>query len=146
MNYKYTNKDSDTYPENVVNLHNKPIENVKIFRYLGNDIKYDETSTGDAEVDLRIAVAEGKFYELAKKLLNKTIVLKTRVHILNAMVRNRLTYSCQTWSLTKRQKERINSAYASMLRKMVKGGYRRKGEKGSDDFRFVHSNADLCSI
>ena len=60
MNYKYTNKDSDTYPENVVNLHIKPIENVKIFRYLGDDIKYDEPSTGDAEVNLRIVVAEGK--------------------------------------------------------------------------------------
>ena len=32
INYKYTNKDSGTYPEDVDNLQNMPIENVNIFR------------------------------------------------------------------------------------------------------------------
>ena len=146
MNFRYISKDTETYPKTISTLHNKPIENVKVFRYLGDDIKYDEPSTGDAEIDLRIALAEGKFYELAKKLLNKKILLQTRTYILNTIVRSRLTYSCQTWNLTKRQMDRINSTYVGMLRKMLKGGYRRKGKNDYDGYHCVLSNVDILVI
>ena len=61
INYRYVNNDISMYPNSIVSLRNKTIENVNIFRYLGDDIKFDEPSTGDAEIDLRIAVAEAKF-------------------------------------------------------------------------------------
>ena len=143
VNYRYINNDSSTYPDSIATLDNNPIENVMMFRYLGDEIKYDEPSTGDAEIELRIDIAEGKFYERSKKLLNHRILLQTRIKILNSIVRSRLTYSCQTWNLTERQTNRVNSAYTSMLRKMVKGGYRRKKET---EFHFVLSNSDLHSI
>ena len=143
LNYQYINDDSSTYPASISLLNNAPIENVTKFRYLGDEIKYDEPSTGDAEVELRIDVAESKFYELAKKLLNYKILIKTRIIILNSMVRSRLTYSCQTWNLTSRQTDRINSTYTTMLRKMVKGGYRRKKDT---EWNFVLSNSDLHTI
>ena len=54
FNHKYIS--DDTYPDNIVKLRNMNIENVQSFRYLGDEIKYDEPSTGDAEIDLRIAV------------------------------------------------------------------------------------------
>ena len=63
--------------------------------------------------------------------------------ILNSIGRSRLAYSCQTWNLTKRQMDRIDSTYTSMLRKMVKGGYRRKKETG---WSFKLSNDDLRRI
>ena len=144
LNYKYINNDNSTYPEFLITLNNERIENVKVFRYLGDDIKFDEPGTGDAEIDLRIAVSEGKFYELIKKLQNHKILLSTRVRILDSMVRSRLTYSCQTWNLSKRQMDRINSAYIGMLRKMMKGGYRRK--KGDNEFGYVYSNSDVIRI
>ena len=56
------------------------------FRYLGDEIKYDEPATGDSEIELRINVAESKFYELSKKFLNHKIYLKTRIKILNTIV------------------------------------------------------------
>ena len=143
LNYQYINDDSSTYPASISLLNNAPIENVTKFRYLGDEIKYDEPSTGDAEVELRIDVAESKFYELAKKLLNYKILIKTRIIILNSMVRSRLTYSCQTWNLTSRQTDRINSTYSTILRKMVKGGYRRKKDT---EWNFVLSNSDLHTI
>ena len=52
----------------MVTLHNKPIENVKQFRYLGNEIKFNEPKTGDAEINLRISLAENKFNELSAKI------------------------------------------------------------------------------
>ena len=72
-------------------------------------------------------------------MMNRKIMLITRVKILNALVRSRLTYSCQVWKLTKRQACHINAAYMSMLRKMVKGGYRRK----ADSYSYVLSNSDI---
>ena len=77
------------------------------------------------------------------KFLNQNIRIRTRVKILNSIVRSRLAYSCQTWNLTKRQMDRIDSTYTSMLRKMVKGGYRRKKET---EWSFELSDDDLHRI
>ena len=143
FNYQYINDNPTTYPITITKLNNTPVENVMKFRYLGDEIKYDEPATGDSEIELRINVAESKFYELSKKFLNHKIYLKTRIKILNIIVRSRLTYSCQTWNLTRRQRDRINSCYTSMLRKMVKGGYRRKP---GTEWSFVYRNEDLHTI
>jgi len=56
-----------------VRLENKPIENAP--RYLGDGFKFDEPSTGNAEVYLRICIAEAKFYEIIKKLTNFNIYI-----------------------------------------------------------------------
>ena len=143
VNHHYLPNVNSAYPKSISTLNSVPIENVKTFRYLGDEIKYDEPSTGDAEIELRIDVAECKFYELSKKLLNFNIHIKTRVLILNSMVRSRLTYSCQTWNLTTRQADRVNATYTSMLRKMIKGGFRRKKD---GDWSFVLCNSDLHRI
>ena len=95
---------SDVYPTTICKLDGKEIENVKVFRYLGGNIKFDEQNTGDEEIELRIESAESKFYETGKKLFNQKILLKTRAQIINSLVRSRLTYACQCWSLTEKQK------------------------------------------
>lgn len=136
MNHQHLNTD---YPTSIVKIHGEPIENVKSFKYLGCQIKYDEPSTGDSELELRIVAAEHMFYTLGKKLMNHKIMLSTRIKIFNALVRSRLTYACQIWNLTKKQIDHINAKYISMIRKMVKGGYRRK--EGS--YSYVFTNHDL---
>jgi hypothetical protein len=92
-------------------------------------IKFNEPATGDQEINLRISAAESKFSQLKSKITNFKINLQTRVLILNSLVRSRLTYSCQTWNINKRQKDRLNSCYTSMLRKMLKNGFIRKDGK-----------------
>ena len=101
--YHYINDDRTIYPQTISTIDNTAVENLTKFRYLGDEIKYDELSSGDAEIDLRKQIAENKFYELSKKFLNQKIRIRTRVKILNSIVRSRRTYSCQTWNLTKRQ-------------------------------------------
>ena len=130
---------SQHYPETIISIENTQIENVELFKYLGCNIKYDEPCTGDSELEFRIDTAHNKFYELGKKMMNHRIQLATRVTFLNALVRARLTYSCQTWNLSQIQVDRVSSSYCSLLRKMVKGGYR----KVVGTFRFVLSNNDL---
>ena len=52
FNFKHCHQpEISSYPESIAHLCNKPIENVKTFRYLGDDIKYDEPTTGDADYE-----------------------------------------------------------------------------------------------
>ena len=62
--------------------------------------------------------------------------------MLNALVRSRLLYSCQTWSCTKAQMNNVNATYLSFIRKMVKGGYRRK----VNSWAYVFTNEDLLKM
>ena len=87
LNYQYVNNDISKYPKSIAKLNEASIENVTTFRYLGDEIKYDEPSTGDAEIELRIEIAENKFYQLSKKFLNQNILI--RIRILNSIVRSR---------------------------------------------------------
>ena len=137
LNYQHINQDISSYPATICFLQNICIENVTKFN------EFNEPSTGDTEVELRIEMAENKFYELSKTFMNFTIRLPTRLKILNAVVRSRLTYSCQTWNITARQRNRINSSYTGMRRRMVKGGYRRKSET---EWNFQLTNNDLHNL
>ena len=92
INYDTT---SIPYPETIASLSGEKKENVTEFPYLGYTIKYDEATTGDKEIDLRIDLAESKFHDFGGKLMNKKILLHTRMKLLDALVRSRLTYACQ---------------------------------------------------
>ena len=70
------------------------------------------------------------------------INIKTKTEMLNSLVRSRMLYSCQTWCCTKTQLTHINAIYISFLRRMIKGGYRRK----DDSWAFVLKNSDLLRI
>ena len=139
FNQQYENRE---YPVSIASLGDQKLDNVKTYRYLGAEIKYDEPTTGSAEMSLRTDAAECKFYSLTKNLLNMKINIKVRVQILNSLIRSRITYSCQTWSITKLQLNKMTSTYMSFLRKMTKGGYRRK----ENSWGYVLTNEDLLRI
>ena len=129
----------EDYPSTISSINNVALDNVKVFKYLGCNIKFDEENTGNAELEFRIDIAQAKFYELRKKMFNYRIQLLTRIRILNALVRCRLVYSCQTWSLSQTQMTHINAAYMGMIRRMVRGGYRRV----PGTYRYVLTNKEL---
>ena len=137
MIYNFHGSDDD-YPDSVATLGDIAVNNVKEFKYLGCLIHYNQTTTGDAEITSRIDMAEAKFYEHGKKFMNHRVKLSVRISILNSLVRSRLTYGCQTWILTVAQKDRINAVYYSMIRKMVRGGYKRKPNEWG--FKFTNQN------
>ena len=137
MNYH-----GNEYPKSITQVNGIDIENVETFSYLGCQINFQQVGTGDEELNLRVDSATSRFYALSKKMFNQNISLSVRVRIMNALVRTRLTYGCATWSLTKRQRERICAEYNTILRKMTRGGFRRK----PDSYSFVHSNEHLYQI
>ena len=74
--------------------------------------------------------------------MNHKINLTTRVKIFNALVRSRLTYGCQTWVLTNQQTDRIRACYNTMLRKMIRNGFKRK----PDEFSYVMTNEVILQL
>ena len=139
FNQQYEDRE---YPTSIAVLGERRIENAKMYRYLGSEIRFDEHTTGETEMNLRSDAAECKFYSLAKNLLNMKINVKIRVNMLNSLIRSRITYGCQTWSITKTQLDHMTSVYMSFLRKMTRGGYKRK----EDSWSYVLTNNDLLRI
>jgi len=140
------NQSSDEYPNSIVNLKQSPLNNVREFKYLGSYLHYDEPNTGDVELNHRIQMANCKFAELSNLLQNFRINLRTRVKFLNSFVRSRLTYSCQNWNLSSGQYDRLDVCYRVLLRRMVRGGFKRVNEF-ENEFQYRYSNAkihDLC--
>ena len=140
FNQQITN--DQEYPTTIASLGGKALENVKVFRYLGCDIKFDESSTGEAELNLRTDAATSKFYSLSRNMMNNKTHLKTRVMMLNSLVRSRLTYGCQTWSCNKNQMNKLNAAYMGFIRRMVRGGFKRRDGSWS----YCYTNNDLLRI
>ena len=118
--------DIANYPSSIITLNNEIIENVNTFRYLGNEIQFDQPNTGQAEINLRIRHAEGQFSKHRRKFTNQAISLKTRVLLFNSLVRSRLVYGCQTWNIRKSQMNQLDSFYCNLLRRLVKNGFKRK--------------------
>ena len=111
------------YPSTTSSLRGNDLENVESYRLRG---KIRRTSTGETELNLRADAAECNFYSLARNIMNMKIRLRTRITMLNSLVRNTIVYSCQTWSTTIAQLNRMNAQYMSFIPKMAKGGYKRQ--------------------
>ena len=78
--------------------------------------------------------------------MNHKIRLKTRVSILNFLVRSRLTFACQTWTLSARHRYLLNSTYCGMLRRMIRNGFNKKedecGAEASEEY--IRSQQKRC--
>ena len=124
-------------------VDNFELDNVNEFCYLGHTIYNNKIGN---HIDLRISRATSKFFEMSKVLKDKQISLSTRVKFLESCVRSRLTYALQSCYPKESQLKSLESCWYGFLRQMVKGGFRRKGEVGDQNFSFVYTNKDLENI
>ena len=143
LNYK--NLSSEEYPESIVTLNGTDLRNVKEFKYLGANVHHEEPNTGEVELNLRFQLANSKFAEMSNLLQNHYIHLRTRIKFLDSFVRSRLTYSCQNWNLNQAQFDRLDVAYRRFLRRMVRGGFKRK-EGEDNEFSFKITNIKLHKL
>ena len=84
INHKYT--PDDDYATGTVDLEDQSLNNVKEFKYLGSYLHFNEPSTGDAEINHRIQMANAKFAEISNLLQNSKIHLRTRISFLDSSV------------------------------------------------------------
>ena len=141
--------------QSLVTLNGEPIENVRQFKYLGHMIS-NIPSTSSAFIHHQIASAYSKWNELKSVLTDKRIFLSTRVKFLEACVRSRLLYSVQAWQLNASELSKIETVWNGFLRRMVKGGFKRKNApknkkdtsipENEIDWSFVLSNAKIQEI
>ena len=71
------------YPQSFLSINDKPIKNVKQFKFLGSTIKFNEINTGEYETSVRIETAKYKFAEMKRLLLNYNIKLATSITVLS---------------------------------------------------------------
>ena len=83
-----------------------------------------------------------EFPQMSKKLQNKRIPLKTRVFLMNMLVRPILTYGLENMPLMQIQTQKLDSTYIHFLRRMVKGGFRRI----ENTYKLVLTNEKLLQI
>ena len=88
---------------------------------------------GASYTDLRIASASAKFNQLAPVLRDSQIGMSTRRLILEACVRSRLCYAVQAERPSAAEMKRLESCWHGCLRRMVRGGFRRKGAAAGAD-------------
>ena len=141
--------------QSLVSLNGEPIENVRQFKYLGHMIS-NIPSTSSAFIHHQIASAYSKWNELKSVLTDKRIFLSTRVKFLEACVRSRFLYSVQAWQLNASELSKLETVWNGFLRRMVKGGFKRKNApknkkdtsipENEIDWSFVLSNAKIREI
>ena len=65
---------------------------------------------------------------------------------MNSYVRSRLTYACQNWNLSQAQFDRLDVCYRRFLRRLVRGGFKRKEDSDENEFSFKINNAKLHQL
>ena len=139
-------RDDESYPKSLLKINGHDLKNVKTFCYLGSRIKNDEPTTGDFEIEARINLAKGKFESLKYILCNQKIYMWIRMMFFNAFVRSRMTYACQTWTLTAKQLADLNTADAYLKRRMIRNGFKRRGDddpENSSPLAYFYRNNDV---
>ena len=120
------------------------IENVRQFCYLGHTIYNTKNAS---YTDLRVSSALSKFNEIGNVLKDGEVNIKTRKKLLESCARSRLVYGTQSWFPSEAEMKKLETCWYGCLRKMVRGGYRRKrGNDGGDNFAFFYTNKDLEHI
>ena len=126
MIWNWNEEKDGPYPSSIISINETKLKNVKEFKYLGVWNTYNNIHIGEREVNYRIGSAAAAYSKHRQLLTNRNIWLSTRVKFLNAYVRSRLTYGCQSWRPTQKELNKLDAIYNSYLRRIITGGYRRK--------------------
>ena len=111
--------------KSLFSIGNVPIKNVRTFRYLGHMITNNDDDPSHY-LSFRISSAYQKWNELKNVFTDKRIFMSTRIKLLEACVRSRLLYSCQSWDLLASEVTKLESIWHSFLRRMVKKCFLKK--------------------
>src|SRR5215510_7975665 len=99
------------------------IEQVKQFKYLGATITDDGRC--EAEVKCRIAMAK-QAYTKRENILTSKMCLSLRKRLVKTMVWPVLLYGCETWTMRKAEKTRLEALEMWILRRMARVNWKDK--------------------
>ena len=94
----------------------EPIQEVESFIYLGSVV--DKKGGTDQDVTARIGKARTAFVMLKKLWASRQIGEKTKLRIFNSNVKSVLLYGCETWRMTKKTTQKIQTFFNTCLRRI----------------------------
>lgn len=103
--------------EDCILLNGEPIEYVKEYTYLGQQIAM--TDIMSKEIDTRIGKAWKSYWQFKEIMKNTEIKMNIKTKLYNTCVLPVLTYGCQTWALTKAHYRKLRTCQTSMERSML---------------------------
>ena len=95
-----------TFIINIV-VNDEKLEQVREFKYLGQNITEDGKTEND--VKIRIDIAKTRFQEMSNILTSRHISTNLRLRLAKCYVYSTLTYGCETRTLSKDSENRINA-------------------------------------
>ena len=101
-----------------VTIDDRPIKEVDSFTYLGSII--DKQGGTDSDVTARIGKARAAFIILKNIWASREIATTTKVRIFNSNVKSVLLYGSETWRMTKKTKQKIQTFINSGLRRIFR--------------------------
>ena len=119
--------------ESLISINGTELKNLRDFRYLGHTLSNEPKPKF---LSIQIGLAYAAWNDHKKVLKDQRIKLWTRVKIAESLVRSRLTYAQDR--LQVHEKSKIDSIWLRFCRRMVKGGFRRKGTRDDENENSVH--------
>ena len=108
----------NTSTNNTVTVEGEPIPGVNSFTYLGSIL--DKQGGTDGDVTARVGKARAAFIILKNIWSSKDIATATKVRLFNSNVKSVLLYGSETWRMTKRTLQKIQTFINSCLKRIFK--------------------------
>ena len=102
-------------------INGKKLEQVKSFKYLGQQITEDGKC--EQEIRSRIEIARGNFIKMKDVFTSKKLKLTTRKCLLKCYVLSTLLYASETWTISGGMEDKINAFEMWLYRRMLKVSY-----------------------
>ncbi|RZF38840.1 hypothetical protein LSTR_LSTR013781 [Laodelphax striatellus] len=102
--------------ERSVILDDYSFERLNSFKYLGSVI----TDDNNVEADIKAKLAAGNrcYYALSQYLRSKTLSRKIKIEIYNTIIKPVCVYGAETWVLTKKDEDLLNTWERKILRRI----------------------------
>ena len=101
-----------------ITINNETLKQVEQFKYLGSILTQD--SRCNQEIKTRIAIAKQAFSKMKNFLTNLHISLHSRIRAMKTFIWSTLTYGCETWTISKESKKKIEAAEMWFYRRMLR--------------------------
>ncbi|RWS03634.1 Reverse transcriptase (RNA-dependent DNA polymerase)-like protein, partial [Dinothrombium tinctorium] len=101
-----------------IKIDNEELESVQDFIFLGS--KIDRNGESGPEIRRRIALGRSAMQGMAKIWKSKDISIVTKIRIINAIVFPISTYACESWTLKKKDRRKIDAFELWCWRRMMR--------------------------
>ena len=101
-----------------IRIGGQAVKQVKSFRYLGSLV--DEDGRCDAEIRSRIGMAKANFGQMRGILTSLNLSRGIRLRILKSYIWSVLLYGCETWTVSRKMKKRLEATEMWFIRRMMR--------------------------